>query len=152
MDDQRRRARLVAHLVSVVERVGDARADPGRHHERKTLVRSGRARLLERAPAEELHRQVVAPRVVPEPVDRHDVRVREARRDPRLVEEHGHEPLLATEFGADHLERDEPVGLSAQASREHVGHSASANRRDDVVLTERVELGNGGRGGHGRLC
>ncbi len=150
MNHLRRRPRLIPQLVRVVQRLRHARPNPRRHRVRNLPPARVRRvpRLLKRAPAEQLHRQVVAPGVVPEPVDRDDVRVREAGGDPRLVQEHRDEPGLAAKLGADHLQRHEAIGLGPQARGVNVGHAPAPDRGEDVVLAERLELDDGRGGSH----
>ena len=98
----------------MVEPLGDARADP-----RDDVLRNlglGRARrepdVPERLSEEELHREEEPLRspgallrlVFAELVHLHDVRVRQARRDAGLVEEHVGEVLVARELGLDDLD------------------------------------------------
>ena len=70
-----------------------------------------------------------------------DVRVREAREDLRLVEEHVHELSLVATVVAQHLERGERD--RSRATEVDRGHSAAADLRDDVVVAETFGSGRG---------
>jgi hypothetical protein len=103
--------------------------------------------LVERAPFDELHREVDLPfRVEPHFVDRRDVRMLELAADLRLLDE-APEPLLARrDIGARHFHGD-PTPQVGVESFEHGAHPSRPDRRGNVVL---VAVGRAGRRGHGR--
>ena len=71
---------------------------------------------------------------------RRDVRVRDARGDARLVEEHVDEGLILHEVRMDALDRDpllEPA-RSVHACEVHARHPADADLVDDTVAPEEV--------------
>ncbi len=85
--DVHRATLVVLELVHIVERIGNPRADPGDDLVRQSLaVRvCGLAHFEERASAQELHDEEALLVVLAQAARRHDVRVREARGDGRLV-------------------------------------------------------------------
>ena len=107
VDHVESRSPSVSELVRVVERVGDASADPGDDLERQRFALGVRGipELEERVSAKKLHHEEVPRALVAEGPDRQNVRVRQARRDARLVREHGHELLAPAVLLSDHLQR-----------------------------------------------
>jgi hypothetical protein len=140
MDDAERRLGLVDELVSSVQALGDARAEPCRkgdrhlvplHDEHIPDVRIG-------ASGQELHRDeaVVPGDSVLEGTD--DVRVREPREDLRLVDEHALELLVVGELVADHLQRDAFFAAVPERGAPDVDarHPAAADLGPHLVLAE----------------
>ncbi len=141
MDHVERLALIVAELVRVVQGVGDPGAEPRELRVRKALLAGMRPlpQLEERPPAEDLHREEVALAVVSEAVDGDDVRVRQARRDARLVEEHRDELLVSPVLGADHLEGGEAVRRLRRAAEPDARHAPFRDGRKNRVLPEPLE-------------
>jgi hypothetical protein len=131
-------------LVSGVEAIGgfgdDAASDLGRHRRAHLLGPSHD--LAERLAVEVLHGDPVRVLVLAELEDGRDVRVRDARRDVRLVEEHVHERLVLDEVRVDPLDGEPPLEAAEpiDPGEVHARHPAEANLVDDAVAAEEVCL------------
>src|SRR5580658_5031477 len=88
--------------------------------------------------AQHFHRDEMSLAVVSDVDDRDDVRVMEARSNPRLVQEHDDEVFVALELGSHELERDEALGSCPRSTQPHAGHAPFGNRREDLVLAVRI--------------
>jgi len=111
------------------------RQHPHLHPERE-LRADARAHAVQRLAVEVLHRDEVAITVLPDLRRLHHVRVVQARREPRLVEEHGEKVRVLGELTARLLEHDELV--EPRRSLHHrevdVRHAAAADLGDQPVL------------------
>ena len=119
--------------------VGDDAAGDLRRHRLPELLGAAH-HLAERLAVEVLHGDPVRVLVLAELEDGRDVRVRDARRDARLVEEHVHERLVLDQVRVDALDRD-PLLEAARpvhAREVHARHAADANLVDDAVAPEEV--------------
>ena len=129
----------VDHAVAVGEARGleDLRADVD--HALLCQRRLGGHDVLERAPREVLHRDVVGALVLAAVEDAHHVRVVEAGGRLRLAAEALHELLVLREAPVQHLDRDLPAEV-AVLSAVDVRHSAGADPAQDPVaaVDERV--------------
>ena len=136
-DPQRRLVLLVGQLVGVgdpfadlhddVERVrdGDPLADPPAPVEDR----------LEVDAVDELHDDEVRVLGVPDVEHLHDVRVLERERQPRLVQEHGHELLVLGQRREDALDGDvllEPAHRLGDAT-ENLRHAAGGHPLGDAI-------------------
>ena len=90
--------------------------------------------LLERAPGEVLHRDVVGAVVLAAVEHVHHVRVVERRRRRGLALEALHELAVAREAAVQHLDRDLAAEVAVLRAV-HVGHAARAEPVDDAVAT-----------------
>ena len=115
-----------------------------------TPCRHARARgaATARAAAHVLHREHVAV-VLEQVVDVDDVRVREVRRELRLVDEHLHEVRVVHEPRVQLLQHDIALerGRAALPGEEHLAHPSGREPPADVVVPER----GGHRRGAGRV-
>ena len=90
------------------------------------------------APRHELHRDVERAAGAAEVVDADDVRVLEADRDLRLVDEHVDEVVVLDEVREDALDGDQALEpLGAEGLRlEHLGHAAHPDALEEEVFSE----------------
>jgi hypothetical protein len=127
-------------LVRVVQ--ARRRAPDDRAHDAERHVRLVAADVREQLPqilaVEVLHREEVLALRLADVVDLRDVRVVQARRDARLVEEHLDEALIARVLGLDPLE--DHVALEAietiGAREQHVRHPAGGEMLQDGVAPQ----------------
>ena len=158
VNDVERHVRLVAAPMRVVEALRDLGRDVDRHLDRELLLRAPAPREERREvePADVLHRHVVgigrrhaalhrAGREA-EIEDLHDVRVREANGELRLVDEHLHELVRLRELRKDALDDDDFFeALDAVAlGLEDLGHAALAEPLEEAVAPERRVHGKPG--------
>jgi hypothetical protein len=96
MDERDELAVIVGRLVRRVQALRDARRDrDGDERAQASLHRPEHPhQVRERAAVHVLHHEEVRVVDLAEILDVHDVRVIDARRDQRLVEEHPHQPLV----------------------------------------------------------
>jgi hypothetical protein len=134
--------------VRVVERLGGLEHDVTGEGDRDPdllglVVVPERAQVLA---VHVLHRDEEVVAVAPEVEDLRDVRVREARRDLRLVDEHLHEGLVVGVVGQDPL--DGHRALEAVRAREprveHLGHPPDVDALEELVLAEDFRLSRHG--------
>jgi len=118
---------------------------PGNAHPRaeRRLELGARAKrlgddLVERLPLEILHRDVKRAVALADLVRVDHVRVVQARRETRLVQEHVAEALFLRELRAKALDDDELVEPHRAAGNGeiHVRHAASAEAREDLISPE----------------
>src|SRR5438309_1334604 len=88
---------ICALMIRAIEREGSAELPVSAERE------------LERLTVDVIHRDEVARFVLPDLVDRHHVRMMDARRDPRFAEEHLDERWLFGQVLVDHFERSETL-------------------------------------------
>ena len=140
MHDAERLPELVGLAVRVVEPLGQLLHDVRRQPERQALA--GLGGLLQQAQQVDaldvLHREEVrvADRAEVEHLD--DVRVVEAERDLRLVDEHRDELAAPRVRGVDLLDHQglgEPL-RDLGAREEHLGHATGADLADQRVFSE----------------
>ena len=139
--DVERLARLVRALVRVVQPVRDLAHDVGGDVGREALVRLARAthELAEVRPLDVLHAEELAlVAVVLKIVDLDDVRMVQARRELRLVGEHGAEASRRAVLRQDALDDEQLVGAlgAALLGEEHLGHAARPEAPDDLEIGE----------------
>src|SRR5205085_5059371 len=93
----------------------------------------------QRRAVDELHGDEVVPVGLAQIEDGDDVRVVEPRRQPRLVEEHVHERLVAGQVGKDALQTHELLEArrSRLAREVDLGHSAGRDQLDELVFSQR---------------
>src|SRR5438309_2009592 len=96
--------------------------------------------LRERLAVDELHHDVEDAVLLAEIEDVRDVRMLDARRDARLVEEHLLKARVVAELGLDRLDGVEllEVTLAAQPREPHGGHAAGRNGTQKLVSIEPV--------------
>ncbi len=164
---------LVTELVRGVQAFARVDHEPRDHPRALVAERGGRARGLaehavQRLTHEIRHREVVDALDLAELVHAADVRVVDARRDARLVEEHRREAWVAREVRVDALERDELLeaawalrlreehGAHAAARElvaEHVGPEASRRaQRRDVSFVAEGRVGHASKLTRARAC
>ena len=159
MDDSERLAVVARAPVRVVEALERVAHDAQRELERQRdlLLRAAAEQRVEVEPLDVLHRDVELVALAPEVEHLDDVRVVEARRELRLVDEHVGELRVQRELGEDLLDHAEPrraeVGVGAR--EEDLGHAAPADEVEERVAPElarqearRIERGLGFAGGH----
>ena len=108
MDDAQRLMVLAERLVRRVKPGGDLHGDARGDLDRQAAA-SGRVQpqhVVERAALDVLHREVVQSTIDAELLDMDHVGMADLRADPRLVDEHVHEPRIVGQVRVDHLERD----------------------------------------------
>jgi hypothetical protein len=129
-----------AVLVDVVERVGELAEDVERALDRHRTV----ARREQRLALDELHHHVGAERhVLAEVDDRHDVRMRDLTREPRLVVEALPRVVVIGERRCDHLQGEDLAELDVACSK-HLPHPTFCELRlQHVATTRRLPCGLG---------
>ena len=141
VDETQRLPVAAGEIVRVLQAAGGHRDDLADLRDRQVLAPLGR-QLVDRAqrrPVDELHRDEVVPVGLAEVEDGDDVRMVEPRRQPRLVEEHLDELLVAREVGKDalqthHLLEACRAGLLGEID---LGHATAGDELDQPVLAER---------------
>jgi hypothetical protein len=134
---------VAVHDARVV-RGGEATADLQEHAHDLPPRAGGLAEpAAQRGTLDELHRDVDATRVGAHVVDRHDVRVGDARERLRLTEQ----PLarrgaLGELVGVDELDRDLTIQLRVEA-RVHDGHATFTEAAEHPVPPDRVRISRG---------
>ena len=143
MHDRLLRARLVGVLVRVAEAARrlarDVRGHERRHRRRRRLVLRERTQQAQQVLAlDVLHDDEELAVLLAELVDLHDVGVREARRDLRLVDEHVDELRILVVRAEDLLDDDGALeaGGAFAARTIHVRHASAAEAGSERVLTE----------------
>ena len=139
MDDPERRPVVIRELVRVVQAAQCIGNDPGPHDRRDHLAALRRAEhFVERLAFEILHRDEVRALVLAHLIGVHDVRMREPRRKPRLIEEHREHGRLVRHQRAHALQHDELVELHrpAQEGQVDLGHSSAAELGEKLILAE----------------
>src|SRR5207253_1610501 len=128
-----------AEAVRGIERAGDVGGDAQRVAQRQ---RPARERVGERLPLQVLHDEVVDAVLMPDVVERADVRMVQPRDRPRLPLE-----TLAQRRARGELRRQDFDGDVAAEARVagaiDLAHAAGAERRDDFVGTEAREVLDG---------
>ncbi len=110
-------------------------------HQGRDSAGLGAAQLLEVAPFDELHGDVVLSVHLAEIVDGRDVRMGEGRRDMRFATEPRNVPILPH---LEHLERD-PAAEGRVPRLPHLAHAALAEEQDAPVAAELGRLARLGR-------
>ena len=148
MDDLERATVVVGELVGVME------AGEGVHHDHHLVLGRDRRDLpvlhalggpvldaVERLAVEVLHRDEVLLRDLADLVGLDDVRMVEARRDARLLDQHLDELGLLDEVLTKSLDDRELAEVRSRRAclhgQENVGHAPVPELRDEAVLTER---------------
>ena len=131
---------LALQLVGSVQALGGVGDDAARNlggHRRAELLGAAHD-LAERLAVQVLHGDPEAVGLLAEVEDRRDVRVRDARRDARLVEEHLDEALVLDEVGVDALDGDPLLEAARPVDAREVNarHAADADFVDDAVAAE----------------
>jgi hypothetical protein len=103
------------------------------------------AELRHRAPFDVVHHQEVPVAVLAEVDDGDDVRVVQARRELRLVEEHVDELALVRQVLVHHLQREHPLKarLTGDARQVDLAHPSRGQLADGLVAAEVAQGGPG---------
>ena len=136
--DPERRAVEIGQLVRVLQAREHAGQDSQPQRQSQLLARPAQQAIQDarqRLAVEVLHRDrqlVVADQHL---VGLDDVRVIEAQRQPRLVEEHRDEVRIGRQLGPDALEHRQPprAGTRVHHRQQHLGHAAPPDLRDRLV-------------------
>ena len=150
MDDLERIPRRIARLVCMVETRTDADDDVQHVLEPQHVVRGRADDPAEVLAVDVLHREEVLVVLEADVVDRGDVRVLERGDQPRLVEQHPHEPLVLRLLREDALQRDElrEATDAVGAREEQLRHAAGAERSDERVAPQPLARFDGGVESH----
>ena len=149
VDQAERLSVAVAQIVRVLQTGRGLRDDLQDLREREQLVQLGRALgdAAQVRAVDELHRDEVVPVRLAQIENRDDVRMVELRSEPRFVQEHVDELLVARQVREDPLEAD--LLLEARGAclpgEVDLRHSAGGDQLDELVLPERC--GHRARGG-----
>ncbi len=141
MHEAERLAVEAGELVRVIERRQDVAQDRQRHALGKAAARAEALDdVIKRAPFEVLHGDEVAAVRFVDVVGLHDIRVIEARRHARLLEEHGEELFVFDQIGAQLLERDQLGEAGRPLGRRHIydSHSAASHLADEAVAPDDI--------------
>ena len=135
--DLQRRAVEIGQRVRVLEAGEHAGQDPEPQRQAQ-LARTAQQPIedaRQRLAVEVLHRDRQLPVAGQHLVGLHDVRVIEAERQPRLVEEHRHEVGIGGQLGPDPLQDLQPPDAAARVHHreQHLGHAAASDLGDRLV-------------------
>src|SRR5262249_53956448 len=140
MHEAEERAAVVAELVSTVEPCEpvDEHAERDRRGQALLLPRRARQESRERVALDVLHHEVVAERARAHFENRNDIRMVNAGRESRFVEEHLDELFFAREMWMKALDGDETAKAAdaAQACEIHGGHAARRDLADELVAID----------------
>jgi len=133
VDEMERAAGVVHQLVGCMQPFERVDHDAQRNLGRKWTSLPGQAsdQGVQREPVHELHDEKQPLRTALDRERGDDVRVTNARGEPRLVEEHRDEVLLARDVRVHELQGDEPLeaALADDAREVHGGHPALRDGR-----------------------